>query len=105
MDSLYVPHGLELLYEPHAICFRESIAPAMFISVEFFTPCGMDYAHLMLTLEEQFLMYWLDENLAYDDELIIYDVLNGGGEELQLPPYHFLEEKQHFGGEDCNIPT
>ena len=105
MGSFYVPHGLELLPVPHATCFKWSIAPAMFISVEFFTPGGMDYAHLMLTLEEQFLMYWLDEHLSYDEELIIDDVRNGGGEVLQLSPYQLLEDKQHFGGEDYNIPT
>ena len=105
MDILYVPHGLELLYEPHATCFREIIAPTMFISVEFFTPGGMDYAHLMLTLEEQYLMYWLDEHLDYDEDWIIDDAINEGGEVLQLSPYQLLEDKQHFGGEDCNIPT
>ena len=54
----------------------------MFISVEFFTPSGMDYAYLMLTLEEQFMMYWLDVHLAYDEDLIIDDAINGGGGEL-----------------------
>ena len=82
MGSLYVPHGLELIYVPRATCFRESIYPAMFIFVEFFTPCGIDYAHVMLILEEQFLMYWLDEHLAYDENLIIDDAINGGGEVL-----------------------
>ena len=93
MDNFYVPHGLKLLCEPHATCFREIIAPVMFISIEFFTPCGMDYAHLMLTLEEQLLMYWLDEHLAYDKDLIIDGVINGGGEVLQISPYHLLEDK------------
>ena len=105
MGSLYVPHGLELLHVPHATCFRWIISPAMFISVEFFTPGGMDYAHLMLTLAEQFMMYWLDEHLAYDEDLIIDDVINEGGEVLQLSPYQLLEDKQHFGGEDYNIPN
>ena len=105
MGSLYVPHGMELLYVPHATCFRESIAPAMYISVEFFTPCGMNYAPLMMTLEEQFMMYWLGEHLAYEEDLILGGVTNGGVEELQHSPYHFLEDRQHFGGEDCNIPT
>ena len=105
MGSLYVPHGMELLLVAHATCFRGSIAPTMFIFVEFFTPGGMDYAHLMLTLEEQFMMYWLDEHLAYDEDLILDGVIKGGGEFLQLSPYYLLEEKQHFGGEDYNIPT
>ena len=47
---------------------------------------------------------WIGEHLAYDESLILKDVTNGG-EVLHLLPYHLLEEKQHFGGEDCNIPT
>ena len=105
MGSVYVPHGLELLPVPHDTCFRWSIAPAMFISVEFFTLGGMGYAHIMMILEEQYLMYWLDEHLAYDEDQIIDDAINEGGELLQLSAYQFLEDKQHFGGEDCNIPT
>ena len=105
MGNLYVPHGLELLLVLQVTCFRWSIAPAMFISVEFFTPEGMDYAHIMLTLEEQFMMYWFVEHLAYDEDLILDDAINGGGEVLHLLPYQLLEDKQHFGGEDCNIPT
>ena len=105
MSSLYVPHGLEPLPVPHATSFRWSISPTMFISIEFFTLGGMDYAHLMLILEEQYLMYWLDEPLDYDEDLIIDGKINGGGEILQLPPYQLLEDKQHFGGDDCNIPT
>ena len=82
MGSLYVPHGMELLPVPHDTCFILSIAPAMLTSVEFFTPGGMDYAHLMLALEEQFLMYWLDEHLASDEDMIIDDIINGEGEGL-----------------------
>ena len=48
----------------------------MSISVEFFTPYGMYYAPLMMTLEEQFMMYWLDEHLAYEEDMI----LDGGVE-------------------------
>ena len=65
----------------------------------------MDYAHLMLTLEEQLMMYWLDEHLAYDEDLILDGVINGGWEVLQLSPYQFLDDKKHFGGEDSNIHT
>ena len=52
MGNLHVPHGLELILVPHDTCFRWSIAPARFIYVEFFTPEGMEYAHIMLALEE-----------------------------------------------------
>ena len=82
MGSLYVPYGLKLLPVLHDTCFRCSIASTMFISVEFYTPKGMDYAPIMLALEEKFLMYWLDENLTHDENLILDGAINGEGEEL-----------------------
>ena len=105
MGNVYVPHGLELLPVLHGTCFICSIASTMLIFVEFFTPEGMDYAHIMLASEEQFMMLWLVEHLAYDEDSILDDAINGGGEELKLLPYQLLEDKQHFGREDCNIPT
>ena len=77
----------------------------MFVLVEFLTPCGMDYVHLIMTLEEQFMEDWIGEHLAYEESLILDGVTNGGGEVLQHSPYQLLEDKQHFGGEDCNIPN
>ena len=77
---MYVPHGLELQLVLHDTCFRCSIAPPMFISIEFSTSEGMDYAHIMLALEEQFMMLWLDENLGYYGGLILDDANNEGGE-------------------------
>ena len=73
---------MELLYVPHATCFRESIAPTMFFSIDFFTPCGIDYVHLMMTLEEQFMEAWIGEHLDCEDSLIFDGVTNGGGEVL-----------------------
>ena len=104
MGSICVPHGMETLYVPCDTCFRESIGSTMFVSYDFLTPCGMDFAHIILTLEEQFMGGWIGEHLAYDESLIFDDVTNGG-EVLQISPYQLLEDKQHFGGEDCNIPT
>ena len=102
MGSFYVPNGIETLYVPYATCLRESIGSIMFVSFEFLTPCGMDYAHLIMTLEEQFMEGWIGENL----ESLSHDgVTNGGGEVFQHSPYQLLEDKQHFGGEDCNIPN
>ena len=105
MSSVYVPHGLELLPVFHDTCFRCSTASTMFISVEFFTPDGLDYVHIMLTLEEKYTGNWLIEHLAYDGDFILHDTMDGGEEVLQLLPYQFLEDKQHLGGEDCDIPT
>ena len=59
----------------------------------------------LLTLEEQFMMLWLAEHLDNDEDLILDDANHEGGEVLKLLPYHLLEEKQNFGGEDYNIPT
>ena len=105
MGGMYVPHGMEVLHAPYATCYRESIGSAMFVSFELLTPCGMDYVHLLMTLEEKFMEGWIGEHLAYGGSLIHDGVTNGGGEELQHSPYQFLEDKQHFGGEDCNIPN
>ena len=104
MGSLHVPHGMETLYVPYATCFREGIGSTMFVSFEFLTPCGMDYARLIMTLEEQFMEGWIGEHLAYAKILTHDGVTNGGGEVLQQSPYQLLEDKKHFGGEDCNIP-
>ena len=58
-----------------------------------------------MTLEEQFMEVWIGEHLACEESLIFDGVTNGGGEVLQHSPYQLLEDKQHFGGEDCNIPN
>ena len=105
MGSIYVPHGMETLYVPHATCFKEITGTAMFVSCDFLNPCGMDYAHIILNLEEKFMEGWIGENLAYEGSLILDGVTNGGGEVLQHSPYQFLEDKKHFGGEDYNIPN
>ena len=76
MGSLYVPHGMENLYVPYATCFKESIGPTMFVSIEFLTPYGMDFIHLMMPLEEQFIEAWIGEHLAYDEILIFDGVTN-----------------------------
>ena len=77
----------------------------MFFSFELVSPYGMDYLHLMRNLEEQFMEGWICEHLAYGGSLSHVGVTNGGGEELHHSPYQFLEDKQHLGGEDCNIPN
>ena len=104
MGSLYVPHGIKILYVPHVTCFRQSISPTMFVSIEFFTPCGMDYVHFMMTLEEQFMEFGIGEHLPCEESLI-FDGVTNEEKVFQHSPYQFLEEKQHFGGEDCNIPN
>ena len=50
-------------------------------------------------------MYFLGEHLLHDERLFLDGVINGEGEETQLLPYQLLEDKQHFEGEDCNVPT
>ena len=77
----------------------------MFVYFEFLTPCGMDFIHLMMTLEEQFMEAWIGEHLAHDEILIFDGVTNEEGEVLQHSPYQLLEEKQYFGGEEYNIPN
>ena len=87
MGGMYVPHGMETLYVSYATCFRVRIGSAMFVSFVLLTPCGMDYLHLMRTLEEQFMEAWIGEHLAYGGRLTHDGVTNGGGEVLQHSPY------------------
>ena len=105
MGGMHVPYGMENIYVSYATCFRKSIGPIMFVSFELLSPYGMDYLHLMRTLEEQFMEGWIGEHLVDGGSLSRVDVTNGGGEELQHSPDQFLEDNQHLGGEDCNIPN
>ena len=84
MGSLYVPHGMENIFVSPATCFREIIGSAMFISFEFLTPYGMDYVHLIMTIQEQLMEDWIGEHL----ESLVHDgVTNVGGEVLQHSTY------------------
>ena len=85
--------------------FRENIGKTMFVSFELLSPYGMDYLHLMKTLEEKFMEGWIGEHLAYEGSLSHVGVTNGGRKELQHSPCQLLEDKQHLGREDCNIPN
>ena len=55
MEGLEVPFGREIIHVHYATCFRENIGKTMFGSFELLSPCGMDYLHLMRTLEEEFM--------------------------------------------------
>ena len=105
VSTVHVPHGMNFYPVLHGTCCRCGIGSPMFISVEFYTFEGADYAPIMLSMEEQFLMYWLGEHLIHDESLILDGAINGEGEDLQLSPYQLPEDKQHFGGEDYNVPT
>ena len=77
LSSVHVPHGMELYPILHDTCFRCYIASPMYIYVEFYTLEGVDYASIMLALEEQFLMHWLGEHLIHDESLILDGAING----------------------------
>ena len=77
----------------------------MFVSYDLLSPYGMSYLHLMRTLEEQDMDRWMGEHLAYGGSLSHVGVTKEGRNVLQHSPYQLLEDKQHFGGEDCNIPN
>ena len=49
-----------------------------------------------ITIAENLKQWWrlLDEEATREE-----------GDILQHSPYQLLEDKQHFGGEDCNIPN
>ena len=80
MGGMYVPYGREIIHVNYATYFRENIGKTMFVSFELFSPYGMDYLHLMRTLEDQFVEGWIGEHLAYGGSLSHVSVTNGGGE-------------------------
>ena len=77
----------------------------MVVSCNLLFPYWMSYLHLMRTLLQQVMDGWFGDHLAYERSLSFVCDTNGGGDELQHSPYQLLEDKQHFGGEDCNIPN
>ena len=103
MGGMYMPYGREALHVHYATCFRENIGKTMFVSFELLSPCGMDYLHLMRTLEEKFMEDWIGRHLAYEKSLSHVGVTNDG--EMKCSPFQLLEDKQHFGREECNIPN
>ena len=105
MRGRYLPYGMEILHLSYVTCFRENIGQTMVISFELFPPYGMDYWHLMRTLEEKFMEGWIGEHLAYEGIFSHVCVTNGEGDEFQHSPYQLLDDKKHLGGEDCNIPN
>ena len=68
-DGMYVPYGMNILHVLYATCFRENIGKTMLISCTLLSPYGMDYLHLMRTLEEKFMEGWIGEHLAYGGSL------------------------------------
>ena len=72
---------------------------------ELLSPYGMDYLHLMRNLEDNFMEAWISRHFSYDGSLSHEGVTNDGGEELQHSPCQLLEDKQHLGREDYNIPN
>ena len=105
IGGMYVPYGMDIIHLPYATCFRENIGQTFFVSFELLSPYGMDYLHLMRTLEEKFMEGWIGRHLAYEGILSHDSVTNGGGYELHHSPFQLLEDKQHLGREDCNIPN
>ena len=101
--AMYVPHGMETLYVPYATCFREIFGSFMIVSLAFLTPHGMGDLPLKKKLKKKFMEGSLGEHSAHGGGLSLDGVTNGRGKDLQHSLYHFLEDKKHCGGEDCNI--
>ena len=89
IGGMCVPHGMEALFACLAIYFMESRGSAMFVSMAFLTPSGMDHEHLIMILERQLMGGWIGEHSTYLERLIFDDFTNGG-EVLQHSPYQLL---------------
>ena len=87
MGGMYETCGREIIHVHYARFFREKIGQTMFVSLELLSPCGMNYLHLIRTLEEHFMEGWIGRHLAYEGILSHGGVTNGGGGELQHSPF------------------
>ena len=105
MEGLDVTFGRDILHVSYVSCFRENIGQTIIASLVIFLPCEMSHLNLMRTWEEYFMEGLIGRHLAYEGSLLHGGVTNGGGEYFQHSPLQLLEDKQHLGGEDCNIPN
>ena len=99
-EGMHVPYGMITLL---ILYFREGIGQTMIVSGDLLLPCEMSCLTLMRKLLGKFMDGWFHDHLAYRRSLSFVCDTNGGRDELQHSPYSFLEDKQHFGGEDYNI--
>ena len=97
--------GSDILHVSYASCFRENIGQTTIATLDLLLPYEMSHLHLMRTWEEHFMEGLIGRHLVYEERLSHGGVTNGGGEELQHSPLQLLDDKQHLGGEDCNIPN
>ena len=104
MGGLSMPFGREIIYVYYASCFKDNIGKTMISSLGLFLPCGMSHLHLMRTWEDHFMEGLVGRHLVHEESLSHGGVTKEGGEELQHSPLQLLEDKQHLGGEECNIP-
>ena len=77
----------------------------MITTLDLLLPYGISHLYLIRTWEKHVMEGWIGRHLAYMGSLSHGGVTNDGGEELQHSPCQLLEDKQHLGGEDCNIPN
>ena len=104
-EGMHVPYGMTTLPILYVLYSREGIGQTMIASCDLLFPHVMSCFHFMRTLLEQVMDGRFGEHLAYERILSFVCVTNGGGDELKHSPYQLLEDKQHFGGEDCNVPN
>ena len=100
-EGWHVPHEritLHVLYDSYS---RESMGQTMFVSYDLLSPYGMNYLHLMRTLEEQDMDGWIGEHLVYGENLS-YDGVTKE-KTLQHSPCSCLRSSNNFGGEECNV--
>ena len=79
MGGMYVPYGMDTIHVNYATCFRENIGQTMVVSFELLSPYGMDYLHLMRTLEEKFMDGLIGRHLSYEGILSHVGVTNDRG--------------------------
>ena len=104
-EGIHEPYRMATPHVIYVSYFRENIGQTMFVSYDLLSSYEMNYLYLMRNFVQQVMEGWFGENLAQGGRLTHVCVTNVGGDELQHSPYQLLEDKQHLGGEDYNIPN
>ena len=105
MQGFNIPIRRDILHVSYASCFKENIGQTMIATLDLFLPYEVSHLHLMSTWEDNFMEGLIGRHLVYEEILSHGGVSKEGGENLQPSPLQLLEDKEHFGREDCNVPN
>ena len=77
----------------------------MIATIDLLLPYDVSHLANLDTWEDQLRGRLMGEHLIQWGSLSYMGATREGGEVFQHSPLRLLEDKQHLGGEDCNIPN